>query len=136
MLDLWYGDPAKPANRLLGALLSPLAWLTGRVAAARRHKRQTATQPPPRPLVVVGTLRGLYAGRWGFGSFEEVSALVETVGLATALMLIADLALGRTVPLSVPLIASTLVLSASAGIRYVWRAFHERRLRPASAASR
>ena len=63
MLDLWYGDPAKPANRLLGALLSPLAWLTGRVAAARRHKRQTATQPPPRPLVVVGNLVAGGAGK-------------------------------------------------------------------------
>jgi FlaA1/EpsC-like NDP-sugar epimerase len=83
-------------------------------------------------LVGAGTLRGLYGGRWGFGSFEEVSALVESVVLATLVMIAVALVADRAVPLSVPLIASTLVLSSSAGIRYIWRAFHDRQLRPSS----
>ncbi|HEX2577152.1 MAG TPA: nucleoside-diphosphate sugar epimerase/dehydratase, partial [Aquihabitans sp.] len=36
----------------------------------------------------------------------------------------------RLVPLSVPLIASTLALTASGGVRYVWRWYLERRMRP------
>ena len=81
-------------------------------------------------FVVCGALRGLYAGRWTFGSFEEVRALVSAIGVATAILLVADVVLGRPVPLSVPLIASTIVLCASAGVRYAWRLVYERRLRP------
>ncbi len=83
-------------------------------------------------LVLIATLRGLYAGRWSFGSFEELSALVEAVVAVTITMLVIDVLLGRMVPMSVPLIASTLVLSLSAGVRYVWRVFYDRRLRPDS----
>ena len=85
-------------------------------------------------LVMAGSLRGLYAGRWGFGSFDEVTALAEAVALATIVMLITDAALSTAVPISVPLIASTFALSASAGVRHVWRASSERRLRPSSPA--
>ena len=38
----------------------------------------------------------------------------------------------RPIPLSVPLIASTIMLATSAGVRYVWRLFYDRRLRPRS----
>ena len=87
-------------------------------------------------LVLIGGARGLYAGRQSFGSFEEISTLVETVVVATILLLVLDLALDRLVPLSVPLIASTIVLTTSAGVRYVWRWYRERLLRPTSAAER
>jgi FlaA1/EpsC-like NDP-sugar epimerase len=89
-------------------------------------------------FVVCGALRGLYKGRWSFGSFEEVSALVSAIGLAAAILWLVALLLPtsvtgeRVIPLSVPLIASTIMLCTSAGVRYVWRLFHERRLRPQS----
>jgi FlaA1/EpsC-like NDP-sugar epimerase len=82
-----------------------------------------------------GAARGLYAGRWSFGSFEEVSALVSAVVMATMIMwgialLLPDELSGRPVPLSVPLIASTIMMATSAGVRYIWRLFYERALRP------
>ncbi len=81
-------------------------------------------------FVVFGGLRGLYAGRWSFGSFEEVSALVTAIVLVTLVLWVADLAFGRPVPQSVPLIASTIVICFTGGVRYLWRLFYERRLRP------
>ncbi|MGN6693638.1 MAG: polysaccharide biosynthesis protein, partial [Aquihabitans sp.] len=88
-------------------------------------------------FVICGAARGLYKGRWSFGSFEEVSALVATIGVATAILWAVALALpktatGRPIPLSVPLIAGTIMLCSSAGVRYVWRLFYEMRLRPQS----
>jgi FlaA1/EpsC-like NDP-sugar epimerase len=88
-------------------------------------------------FVVCGAARGLYKGRWSFGSFEEVSALVATIGVATAILWSVALVLpktsaGRPIPLSIPLIAGTIMLCSSAGVRYVWRLFYEMRLRPQS----
>lgn len=89
-------------------------------------------------FAVCGAARGLYAGRWSFGSFEEMSALVGAIVVATLVMMVGAVAVDidgeRIVPLSVPLIASTIMLAAGAGIRYVWRLFYERRLRPQSDA--
>jgi len=81
-------------------------------------------------LVGVGTLRGLYSGRQSFGSFEELSTLVEAIVGSTLVLLAIDLFLGRFVPLSVPLIACTLVITVSAGVRYIWRWYLEKRMRP------
>ncbi|MCU1355040.1 MAG: putative polysaccharide biosynthesis protein [Acidimicrobiales bacterium] len=81
-------------------------------------------------FVLCGALRGLYAGRWSFGSFEEVSALVSAIVFVTLIMWVSDLLFGRPVPQSVPLIASTIVLALTAGVRYLWRLFYERKLRP------
>lgn len=93
-------------------------------------------------FVVCGALRGLYAGRWSFGSFEEVSALVSAIALATVVLVVVAALLPvqgiqqeRPIPLSVPIIASTILLATSAGVRYVWRLFYERRLRPRSDAA-
>jgi FlaA1/EpsC-like NDP-sugar epimerase len=88
-------------------------------------------------FVLCGAARGLYAGRWSFGSFEEVSALVSTI-VVTTLLLLAGAALlpevgsERPIPLSVPIIASTIMLATSAGVRYTWRLFYERKMRPAT----
>ena len=88
-------------------------------------------------FVICGTARGLYKGRWSFGSFEEVSALVSVIGVVAAITWVVALVLPkagavRPVPLSVPLIASTIMLCSSAGVRYIWRLFYEKRLRPQS----
>lgn len=81
-------------------------------------------------LVAVGYARRLYSGRHSFGSFEEFRGLMETVFIATGLLVLLDLVTGRMVPLSVPLIASAFALSAGAGVRYLWRWWRERVLRP------
>jgi FlaA1/EpsC-like NDP-sugar epimerase len=86
-------------------------------------------------FALCGAARGLYAGRWSFGSFEEVSAVVSAVVIATAILCTAALllpkeGLERAVPLSIPIIASTILLAGSAGVRYIWRLFYERALRP------
>ncbi|HRW38074.1 MAG: polysaccharide biosynthesis protein [Acidimicrobiales bacterium] len=89
-------------------------------------------------FAICGAARGLYSGRWSFGSFEELSALVGAIVMATvALVLgvaVVNIDGARVVPLSVPLIASTIMLAFSAGVRYVWRLFWERHLRPQSDA--
>ena len=81
-------------------------------------------------MVTVGYSRGLYSGRHSFGSFEEFRGLMETVFLATCLLVVADLLTNRLVPLSVPLIASTFALSTGSGVRYLWRWWREKHLRP------
>ncbi|MCU1499560.1 MAG: putative polysaccharide biosynthesis protein [Acidimicrobiales bacterium] len=81
-------------------------------------------------LVLVGLARGLYAGKQSFSSFEEFSTLVGVILCATLVLVGLDIVLDRMVPLSVPLIASTLVLTFSSGVRYVWRWYLEKRLRP------
>ena len=87
-------------------------------------------------FAICGAARGLYAGRWSFGSFEEISALVSAIVLATAVLVVLAVSIhidgARIVPMSVPLIASTILLTLSAGVRYVWRLFLERHLRPRS----
>jgi FlaA1/EpsC-like NDP-sugar epimerase len=90
-------------------------------------------------FVICGTARGLYKGRWSFGSFEEVSALVSAIAIAAGVLWLIALLLPspgpvRVVPLSVPLIASTTMLASSAGIRYLWRLVYEKRMRPQSEA--
>jgi len=80
-------------------------------------------------LVGVGTLRGLYLGRQRVGSFEELNSLVVTVGLTTAILVAID-AWHRLVPLSVPLIASTLALTLASAYRLVWRWLRDAALRP------
>ena len=88
-------------------------------------------------FVVCGAVRGLYSGRWSFGVFEEVSALVATIVLATGILMVVAAMLPkvdgvRPIPMSVPLIASTIMLVLSAGVRYMWRLLYDRRLRPQS----
>ena len=102
-----------------------------------RQERETATFAllAATVLILMGLARGLYIGKKSFGSFEEISTLVEAVALATVVLLILDVLLGRPVPLSVPLIASTIVLTGSAGVRYIWRWYGEKSMRPRSATA-
>ena len=90
-------------------------------------------------FVLCGTARGLYKGRWSFGSFEEVSALVSAIVVSSLIMWTIVLVMprgtgSRPVPVSVPLIASTIMLAASSGVRYLWRLVYEKRMRPQSEA--
>ena len=41
-------------------------------------------------FLVVATLMGLYAGRWSYGSVEEVVALGKAVGISSVILVVAD----------------------------------------------
>lgn len=82
-------------------------------------------------FAVMGYLRGLYRGHQSVGSFEELRTLVGTIALLTATLL-AVAAWERMVPLSVPVIASTMALTFAASYRYLWRWTKEVALRPST----
>jgi FlaA1/EpsC-like NDP-sugar epimerase len=78
----------------------------------------------------VGFSSGLYSGRWRFGSFDEVFALVRAMAITTALLFIVNPLVGRQlVPRSVPIAAGVMALVLTAGTRYAWRLALERRRR-------
>ncbi|MDP8975222.1 MAG: polysaccharide biosynthesis protein, partial [Actinomycetota bacterium] len=84
---------------------------------------------------VAGYAFGLYRGRWRFGSFDEVEALVKAVVLTTALIFALDYSLAqeRSIPLSSAVAAGPMALVLMAGVRYAWRLRLERRRRPTGA---
>ncbi|NNN22223.1 MAG: hypothetical protein HKL80_09520, partial [Acidimicrobiales bacterium] len=75
-----------------------------------------------------GIFMGLYSGRWRFGSFEEVGALVRTVLVAASIIFLVDAFLlpGRAVPLSSVLIGAALAFLFMCFGRWWWRARTER----------
>ena len=85
--------------------------------------------------VALGALLHLYRGRYRFGSFEEVAAVVVATLSTAAIVETIDLVVpGRTLlPRSVPLVAGVIALVLMLGLRYAWRLTLERWLRPSSA---
>ncbi len=87
--------------------------------------------------VTLGRWQGLYSGRWRFGSFEEVAALVGTVVVTTVLAFGLNLLPDpHFVPSSAVLGASLVALTLMGGLRYGWRLFLESMKRPAHEQSR
>lgn len=84
---------------------------------------------------LIGAWEGLYLGRFGFGSFEEVAALVRSV-LVTATVASIVVAFTHPIPASVPVIAAFIALTLMAGARYAWRLVLEREKRPSDEAAR
>jgi FlaA1/EpsC-like NDP-sugar epimerase len=84
---------------------------------------------------VAGYAFGLYRGRWRFGSFDEVEALVKAVVLTTALIFVLNyyLVQERSIPLSSAVAAGPIALVLMAGARYAWRLRLELRRRPTGA---
>jgi FlaA1/EpsC-like NDP-sugar epimerase len=81
--------------------------------------------------LVAGLRFGLYNGRWRFGSFEEVMALVKASAVSTLVVFAFNpVWQPRLLPLSVPVVAGIFSLVVQAGFRYSWRLAMERRLRP------
>ena len=81
--------------------------------------------------LVAGLRFGLYNGRWRFGSFEEVMALVKASFVSTLVVFAFNpVWRPRLLPLSVPVVAGIISLVVMAGFRYAWRLAMERRLRP------
>ncbi|HVM53809.1 MAG TPA: nucleoside-diphosphate sugar epimerase/dehydratase [Acidimicrobiales bacterium] len=81
--------------------------------------------------VVAGLLFHLYRGRWRYGSFDEVQAVVASAAATGAVVGIVNLTyLERQVPGSVPFGGAIAALVLMAGWRYVWRLVLDRRRRP------
>lgn len=81
--------------------------------------------------LVGGYVAGLYRGRWRYGSFDEVAALVRAAVLTTVILFVVGLLLDqRAVPLSSVVGAGIGALVLMAGARYVWRLRREQRMRP------
>jgi FlaA1/EpsC-like NDP-sugar epimerase len=79
--------------------------------------------------LLLGVYAGLYLGRWSFGSFEEVGALIRTLGCASVALTALNALVGP-LPVTVPAITALVALIAMAGTRYTWRLAVERRQRP------
>ena len=78
----------------------------------------------------VGMLMGLYAGKWRFGSFEEVGSLGKSLIIITILAFLIDATLMhvRPVPLGSILISAALAFLVMATGRWFWRAKTEKLL--------
>ncbi|MEU4692525.1 nucleoside-diphosphate sugar epimerase/dehydratase [Actinoplanes sp. NPDC023714] len=73
---------------------------------------------------------GLYTGRWAYGCFEEIAALVKTAAVVTPVLFLLDTLLGRLVPRSAIIAAGLFALVIAAGVRYTVRLARDSRLRP------
>jgi len=79
----------------------------------------------------IGVIVGLYAGRWQYGSFEEVLALVSAVaGTGAAVTIINWHLLQQLVPVGSTVFAPALALILMCGTRYVWRLYVDHKHRP------
>lgn len=84
---------------------------------------------------VAGVSSGLYLGKRRFGSFDEVAVLVRTAAGVTASLVLAGLLMevvgrSRPVPLSVLLAGGVVAFVFMGAVRYAWRLWLERQLRP------
>lgn len=81
--------------------------------------------------LVIGSGVGLYAGRWRFGSFEEVVHVVRAVAITAVLLAFLDrFFLDHLVPVSATLGGGVMALILMAGTRYSWRLVNEKNRRP------
>ena len=84
---------------------------------------------------LVGLITGLYLGRWAYGSFEEVAAIVKSVAVVGVLLYVLNLG-PYWVPRTVVVTAAVMALVLMVGIRYAWRLIEERHRRPSATANR
>jgi len=130
---------------LVQALFDALAWTAAiYVATWWRFEFDLGAWPAWRIVVAAGAagalqmgagmMFGLYAGRWRFGSFDEIAALTRSVAVVTVVLSLANRFLigPRLLPVSVVLSGGVLGLVLMAGVRYSWRRFVERNLRPSA----
>ena len=130
-------------RRTSQALVDLAAWSAGIWLAVLLRFEFDLTAWPLRNVLVatalvalaqlgLGVAGGLYLGRWRFGSFEELAAVGRTVAVVTALLFVLSTFVyePRLVPNSVTIAAGLFTMLVGAGVRYVWRAVADRRLRP------
>lgn len=79
-----------------------------------------------------GAALHLYRGRYRFGSFDEVRGVLRAAGATTVTLAAANFLWpgALLVPRSVPFAGGVLAFTGMVGVRYSWRMFLERRLRP------
>lgn len=81
--------------------------------------------------LVAGWSQGLYMGRWRFGGFEEVWALVRSVAMVSGLLLVVTIVdPSRPLPLSACAAHGCITLVLTASVRWSWRVALERSMRP------
>ena len=77
--------------------------------------------------LLVGWGLGLYRGRWSFGSFEEVVALLRAVTLTTLILVtLSVVGFDHLVPASAIVGGGLVALVVTGGTRYGWRLLLER----------
>jgi FlaA1/EpsC-like NDP-sugar epimerase len=131
------------ANRIVvQATVDALAWVVALPAATILRYELDLTAEDLEPLavlvpvavvvqLVVGLAAGQYRGRWRYGSFEEVAALVRTVAVVTTLVAVVNrFLLASRVPMSATIGAGLIAILIHCGARYTWRLVLERRMRP------
>jgi FlaA1/EpsC-like NDP-sugar epimerase len=127
------------------AVLDALAWALAVVLVTRRPPSFTVARVAWSDVgvmvvltvtvaVLVGAAVGLYAGRWQFGSFEEVMALVPAVAGSGLVVLAVNWYALDLVPVGSTVFAPALALILMCGTRYVWRLYVDRRHRPDAVA--
>ena len=83
----------------------------------------------------LGSLQGLYVGRYRFGSFEEMAGLFRVVAGTTALLWVVNFAfVDEVVPVSATVASGFIALFLTASARYGWRLMLDRRRRPGADA--
>ena len=128
-------------RRLVLASFDALAWPLGLTSGV--VLRYDLSLHIPRPLglaataafaavaqLLIGTVRGLYRGRWRMASFEGVGAIASCCFVIAAGLSLLNVLDGRLVPESVPIIGGTAALVLMLSGRYVARLLIELQRRP------
>jgi FlaA1/EpsC-like NDP-sugar epimerase len=124
---------------LVQGLVDSWAWALGLLGATLLRLDLDLSRVPWAGLVSIlplallaqllgGVAFGLYTGRWRFGSFDEVAALVPAAALASALLFGLNMLVARPAPIprSVPIGGGLAALVLMAGARYGARLVTER----------
>lgn len=80
--------------------------------------------------VLLGYWRGLYLGRWRYGSFDEVAGLTRVTMAASIVMIVLERPSRPRTPVSAMLVGTAMALLFMAAFRYCWRLVLELRRRP------
>jgi FlaA1/EpsC-like NDP-sugar epimerase len=86
-------------------------------------------------FAAIGWFEGLYRGRFRYGSFDEIAALIRTAALLTACLVVANRLIDQLVPTSVTFLTGASVVVLTGGVRYAWRLVRERSMMPAQSAA-
>ncbi len=134
--------PSDRTRRVMQAVLDPAMAMASVVAALwLRYEAdipESSIDALPWMLLLVGAAQlaagwsqGLYVGRWRFGGFEEVLALVRATVMASGLLFAVNVPFDRRpVPLGACVAQGLLTVLLCASVRWSWRLLLERTLRP------
>ena len=126
---------------LIKVVLDLSAWAAAIGVAAWVRLAMVGTGIEPRPLLrtiafvwvaqtSIGTVQGLYRGRWRYGSFDEVAAVVRVTVLGAVVMVLLERPFRPRTPVSAMVVGACIALLLMVGVRYVWRMVMEIRRSP------